>query len=63
MHARIRIEADEAAIDLLTDAFNPEQRIDETEIILEEDMADVIETVQLQGIPTNAWEIEPLVKS
>lgn len=59
MNARIDIEADRAAIDLLTDEFEPVEQVNACEIVLEEDMADVIETVQLQGIPTDAWEIQP----
>lgn len=59
MHARIEIEASEAAIDMLTDEFEPVEEKSTTEVVLEEEMADVIEVVQLQGIPTEAWTVEP----
>lgn len=59
MQARIEIEADPAAIDLLTDEFSPAEQPSDTELVLEEEMADVIEIVQLQGIPTDAWTVEP----
>lgn len=61
MLARIEIEADPAAIDLITDQFEPEEQPSDTELVLEEDMAEVIEVVQLQGIPTDAWEVYPKI--
>lgn len=63
MLARIEIEADPASIDLITDQFEPEERPSETELVLEEEMTEVIEVVQLQEIPTDAWEIEPEIES
>lgn len=59
MQARIKIEADAAAIDLITDQFDPVATAGPTEAVFEEDMTDVIEVVQLQGIPTDAWEVKP----
>lgn len=63
MDARIEIEADAAAIDALTDEFDPVEQEDAENIVLEEDMADVIELVQLQGIPTDAWVIQPEIEA
>jgi hypothetical protein len=63
MDARIEIEADPAAIDALTDEFDPVEQEDAENIVLEENMADVIELVQLQGIPTDAWVIQPEIEA
>jgi hypothetical protein len=63
MDARIEVEADPAAIDALTDEFDPVEQEDAENIVLEEDMADVIELVQLQDIPTDAWVIQPEIEA
>lgn len=59
MEAQIEIEAEQAAIEMLTDEFSVVEKSDE-QIVIEEDMADIIEVVQLQGIPTKAWVVRPI---